>query len=118
MALRPRSNPYQPDLFEQSRNEHATRIRQNGGESLAPALPPVGATIAGDRPAGGSAAGGAGENLGRDGVADARFQEAGFDSAPSARSGVGTGAREIPSPSARVDLPRVCEICPAAEIEP
>src|ERR1017187_5245988 len=103
MAQNPK-DPFQLDLFEHARNEHASRLRETGGDALAGTLPADGARVGGGGPPGGGALGSAGTDAGRNGIVDAGLSATGTDAAAGPRSRVGAGAGEVSSsaPGGRV----------------
>src|SRR2546429_7665367 len=94
----------QLDLFTSQRPTHDTvdAIRPNGRETLARALPRVGARTGTERIIAPDAPGSGGANQGRDGEPANRTDEAGQDGPTGTRPGLGDGSREIhPAPTRR-----------------
>src|SRR5476651_2713858 len=89
----------QLNLFSFNQNNydsnHTDPIRQNGGEALARIPSEPGARNGSQRNLGGDAAGGGGENGGRNARPDHEVSEARLDGATGAQPGLGNGAGEI-----------------------
>src|SRR3954467_772194 len=93
------NDPSQLDLFAHSQHERTPELRPDGGNPLAPALPPDGAPTHAAGSAANGPAGRAGAELGRNGDIDADLSAAGVEPATGARSGVGTGPGAIHPPA-------------------
>ena len=95
----------QLDLFSNQRPTYETidPIRTNGRETLARTLPETGARTGGEGTVAPDAAGGRGEDEGRNDRTDATVQKAGDDGAAGARPRLGNGAGEL-HPAAARDL--------------
>src|ERR1700676_2836413 len=93
----------QLDLFGQKDRVYATvdSIRPDGRETLAGTPTENGTGTGSDGPPARNAAGGPGEDRGRNGPAPPPIDETGPDGAASARPGVGNGARKIHPPPRR-----------------